>query len=114
LRDVGERFDGRRDVGRRNAEITMPAAHLECEQAPLGQAREMSAGRRRRQSRDHRQFAGGAGAAVHQRPQHGCAAGIGEQRANAAQAWEMVLVVGERGGHRVSPGAAREAPCSPL
>jgi hypothetical protein len=93
LRDVGQRFDGGRDIRRCNPEIAMPAAHFEREQAAVGETREMRAGRRRRQPGDHREFAGGAGAAVHQRPQHGCAAGVGQQRADPAQAWKMIVFI---------------------
>jgi hypothetical protein len=73
----------------------MPAAHLDCQQSAFGKARQMGAGGRRRQAGHHAQLAGRARAAVHQRPQHGGAAGVGEQRADPAQAGEVVLFVGQ-------------------
>ncbi len=115
LRDVGECFDGRGNVRRRDPEVAVPAAHFEREQAAVGQTRQMGAGRRRREPGDHCQLTGWAGAAVHQRPQHRGAAGVGEQRTDTAQAWEMVVFVCEVGGHQASPvGGAGRAPCSPL
>jgi hypothetical protein len=93
-------------------EAAMSAAHFDGQQAAFGEARQMRAGGRGRQARDDRQFAGRARAAVHQRPQHGGPAGVGEQRADPAQAGEVVVCVGKRGGHMELPCKAVAARAS--
>ncbi len=70
--------------------IAIAPARFHGEQTAFRHAGQMAAGGRGRQPGDHRQFAGRPGAAIHQRPQHGRTAGVGQQAGKLAGCQERI------------------------